>query len=109
MVTTLKDGRIQFRVYLPHAAKVELLGNFTDWRDGRIPMKRVNPGWWEVELAVPQGEHTFCYLVDSSIWLADYAAHGVHLNGYGGWVSRLCIDHQVAAVRTPARERLAAA
>ncbi len=91
MVTLLPDGNCRFRVYLPHAAKVELLGTFTDWREGRIAMTRVHPGWWEALIPVGQGDHQFCYLVDGSIWLADYAAHGVKLNGYGGWTSRLCV------------------
>jgi len=104
MVTTHADGTCRFRVYLPHAAKVELLGTFTDWREGRLAMTRQHPGWWELTCPVPAGEHQFCYLVDGSIWLADYAAHGVKLNGYGGWTSRLNIaaaevaqDAQVAA------------
>ncbi|MGQ0627736.1 MAG: hypothetical protein ACT4PL_06495 [Phycisphaerales bacterium] len=106
MISTLDDGQVKFRVYLPHAAKVELLADFTDGRDHRVAMNRTNPGWWEVTLPVGSGEHTFCYLVDGSIWLADYAAHGVKLNGYGGWISRLCVNH-AATVTT--RGTLAAA
>ena len=103
MIATLDDGSIRFRVYLPHAAKVELLGDFTDWRDRRVPMTRCNPGWWEAIVRVPSGEHNFCYLVDSSIWLADYAAHGVKLNGYGGWISSLNVESPVSVeVRSPA-------
>jgi len=108
MIATLDDGSVSFRVYLPHAAKVELLGDFTDWRDRKISMTRTNPGWWEVTARVGPGEHTFCYLVDNSIWLADYSAHGVQLNGYGGWTSRLCINH-AAAVTVENRSTLAAA
>lgn len=61
-------------------------------------MELIEPGWWEIIAEVPEGEHEFCYLVDSSIWLADYAAHSVRLSGYGGWVSRLVVrDAAVAA------------
>ncbi len=107
MISTLDDGSVKFRVYLPHAAKVELLGNFTDWRERGVPMTRTNPGWWEVTVPVPAGEHSFCYLVDNSIWLADYAAHGVKLNGYGGWMSRLCVEQEPVVAALP--ERMAAA
>jgi 1,4-alpha-glucan branching enzyme len=103
MVSTLPDGTCRFRVYLPHAAKVELLGTFTDWRDRRIPMVREHPGWWEAIVAVENGEHQFSYLVDGAIWLADYAAHGVKLNSYGSWTSRLSIAKvDSASSRLPA-------
>lgn len=91
MITNQPDGTVRFRVYLPHATTVELVGDFTGWRNGRIAMTREHPGWWEVSMNVPAGEHHFCYLVDGNIWLADYAAHGVKLNGYGGWISRLTV------------------
>lgn len=91
MVSEIQDGRFRFRVYLPHASRVELVGGFTRWRAGAVAMTRQEPGWWELVCAVPEGTHEFCYLVDSSVWLADYAAHGVTLAGYGGWVSRLVV------------------
>ncbi len=96
MVTTLPDGSSRFRVYLPHAATVELLGSFTDWRDRPVRMTRHHPGWWEVDVAVPPGEHQFSYLVDGSVWIADYAAHGVKLNSYGGWTSCLSVRADAA-------------
>jgi 1,4-alpha-glucan branching enzyme len=91
MVSATPDGGFKFRVYLPHAAKVELLGTFTDWRERRVAMKREHPGWWEAVLTVPPGEHEFSYLVDGNVWLADYAAHGVKLNAHGSWTSRLSV------------------
>jgi 1,4-alpha-glucan branching enzyme len=101
MVTTESNGKVAFRVFLPHAAKVELLGDFTDWRSRPIPMTRQNPGWWTVELELEPGDHTFGYLVDGSVWLADYAAHGVKLSGYGGWVSRVVVDPPHATSARP--------
>jgi len=94
---TSEQNTITFRMFLPHAARVELLGDFTSWREHRVPMNREVGGWWTVTTEVPAGEHLFCYLVDGSIWLADYAAHGVRLSEYGGWVSQLRIVHAVAA------------
>lgn len=97
MLTTNPDGTVTFRVYLPHATTVELLGDFTDWRRAPISLRREHPGWWSATLAVAPGEHLFCYLVDASIWLADYAAHGVRQNQFGGWVSRLVATADTAA------------
>ena len=98
MVSQIKDGQFRFRVYLPHASRVELVGGFTRWREGAIAMDRQEPGWWELVADIPEGEHEFCYLVDSSVWLADYAANGVTLSGYGGWVSKLLVRPAVTAV-----------
>lgn len=100
MIAANIDGTVTFRVFLPHAAKVELLGDFTSWREKRVAMTREAPGWWTITQSVREGEHLFCYLVDGSIWLADYAAHGVRLNDYGGWVSQLRV------VPSPAGETL---
>jgi 1,4-alpha-glucan branching enzyme len=97
MITAQSDGTTRFRVYLPHASTVELVGDFTNWRDGRLAMTREHPGWWDITIPVSNGEHHFCYLVDGHIWLADYAAHGVKLNGYGGWISRLQVTNAVPA------------
>jgi 1,4-alpha-glucan branching enzyme len=91
MVSRLDDGRFRFRIYLPHASRVELVGGFTRWRDGRIAMEFQEPGWWELVAELPVGEHEFCYLVDNKVWLADYAASGVRLTGDGGWVSKLLV------------------
>lgn len=91
MVSKINDGQYRFRVFLPHATTVELVGGFTRWKAGRILMDKQEPGWWEIVVDVPAGDHEFCYLVDNCLWLADYAAHGVKLSGYAGWVSKLTV------------------
>ena len=45
--------------------------------------------WWSVSAKVTPGPHSFCYVIDDSIHLADYAAHGVRMDGSGHWVSEL--------------------
>lgn len=51
---------------------------------------------------LPPGEHTFHYLVDKWEWMADFAAHGVEVNGFGQWVGRLWIDPEIQPVTRPA-------
>lgn len=91
MVSTLADGRTLFKVFLPHAASVQVVGTFTNWRAEPIKLERQDAGWWTTTSTIPAGEHEFSYLVDHSIWLADYAAHGVKLASSGQWVSSLRI------------------
>ncbi|MFN7021770.1 MAG: hypothetical protein ACK4WH_10645 [Phycisphaerales bacterium] len=87
-----------FRVYLPEARQVELVGTFTDWRAHAIPMLREPSGWWVARVDLAPADHLFSYLVDGANWLADYAASGVRANGFGGWVSQLHVAPQEAVV-----------
>lgn len=42
-----KDGYV-FRVWAPNAQAVHLIGDFTQWRDNPLAMKRNVAGVWEV-------------------------------------------------------------
>jgi hypothetical protein len=93
----------RFRIFLPHARCVHLVGDFTDWDRGRVALRRVPPGWWMVELpverclctpddelaALAQRDRWFCYVVDEALRLADYGADGVKLHAGGVWLSRM--------------------
>lgn len=88
-----------FRVYLPEAQSVELVGTFTAWRSQAIAMRREDTGWWAASVDLPSGDHDFSYLVNGSAWLADYAASGVRRNGFGGWVSQVHVPVHVSTVQ----------
>lgn len=92
MIACKAAGEIQFKIFLPYAATVKVVGDFTHWNRAAISMSRVNPGWWTVEVPVEPGDHEFGYLVDGNIWLADYSAHGVHSDRSGRWLSALHVD-----------------
>jgi 1,4-alpha-glucan branching enzyme len=94
MIGVELSGTVTFRVFLPHASRVQVVGTFTDWRRAPLDLKREHPGWWSGALSVAGGDHQFCYLVDDSVWLADYAAHGVVLDPGGHWLSRLRVPGQ---------------
>ena len=51
MVICEPDARHTFRVYMPEAASVELVGTFTDWRTRPVRMTREHTGWWTATLA----------------------------------------------------------
>lgn len=94
MVTQTAADAVQFRVFMPDARDVRVVGTFTGWRDGAVPMSRDGTGWWTAEIDLGPGDHEFQYLVDNDHWLADYAAGGLRLNPYGTWVSQLHIPAQ---------------
>lgn len=92
---TETDGQLAFQIYLPHAERVELVGDFTGWERSAIPMRRGQGdehGWWKTDCRVPEGDHTFSYLVDGRYWMPDYAANGVHRNEFGHWTSNLSVQ-----------------
>ena len=105
MVTNVASGGCEFRVYMPHASCVELLGTFNGWEPAlavSLMGDAQNPGWWVIQTPIVPGEHEFCYLVNGSTWLPDYAAGGVRRNTQGRWISQLSISAET-------REQIAAA
>ncbi|TVQ30198.1 MAG: hypothetical protein EA376_13650 [Phycisphaeraceae bacterium] len=109
MIQELGDHLYVFRVYLPHASQVELVGDFTEWRTAPVRMSLGRDGWWSVQVRLPGGVQRFSYLVDGCAWLPDYSAHGLERNSYGGFVSRVDTGQRPArrartANGTPARE-----
>ena len=106
MITVKPSGEVAFRIYLPHAAKVELHGSFTDWSRGALALVRQFPGWWHLGVEVPPGEHTFYYLIDNAIRVPDFAAHGMMMDKSGSWVSKITIGPAVV-VESKARRQTA--
>ena len=92
MITILSDGTVKFELFLPRANSVHVTGTFNGWSKTSHPMQRLRDGWWGGEIRLPLGEHLFQYLIDNREWMADFAAHGVELNGYGCWVSQLRVE-----------------
>ena len=53
----------RFVIYRPDVTRAEITGSFTDWQ--RIPMQAVgSSGYWEIVLALPEGEHRFSYILN---------------------------------------------
>ena len=81
----------RFVIYLPDVNQVEIAGSFTNWR--RIPMQRAGgSGYWEVQLALPQGEHQFTYIVDGRQRLTDPTIQTREQDDFGGYNSILYVD-----------------
>lgn len=59
-----------FRFSDPSAMSVMLVGDFTHWKDGGIPMKKSGQGVWTATVELPVGKHTYRFLVDGQ-WRDD--------------------------------------
>lgn len=105
MVNLTDNGRCVFRLYMPHAGSVALVGSYCGWstepESGVLEMTCDDDGWWTVRANLPEGDHEFCYLVDGRTWMPDYAAAGVRRHSSGRWVSLLSVPSPAAAETRP--------
>lgn len=92
MVTIDEGGVGRFRVFLPGARQVQLVGDFTGWQHRPVAMRHGVDGWWSADVALPEGDRSFQYLIDGSVWVPDYAAQGLERNQFGTWVSLLHVQ-----------------
>jgi 1,4-alpha-glucan branching enzyme len=68
------EGRLGLSLFAPGKQHVFVLGSFNDWRPTTDYQMTPSPDghWWiEIDGLDPQGPHTFQYLVDGSIRIAD--------------------------------------
>lgn len=97
MVFVGDDGVCSFRVYLPEARHVEIVGDFTGWETCPVEMNRDEAGWWTASVDLYGGAYEFQYLIDGRVWLTDFAAGGVRRNLFGIWVSVLTVAAEAGA------------
>lgn len=73
-----------FELNAPDAAHVMLVGDFTNWEESPIPMKRKGKnGIWEASLKLAPGNYGYRFLVDNQ-W-ADDPTCPMHVpNPFGG-------------------------
>lgn len=61
-----KDTGYIFRVYAPNAQAVEIIGDFTDWRNAPLPMVKHESGIWEGQAKTAKTGQLYKYLVTRS-------------------------------------------
>jgi len=59
--------RVTFEFYAPAAGEVFLVGEFNDWNETSVPLRRNADGNWRVELMLPAGIYRYKFRVDS-VW-----------------------------------------
>jgi AMP-activated protein kinase-like protein len=84
----------RFVLYRPDISRVEITGSFTDWQ--RVPMRAVgNSGYWELVLAVPEGEHRFSYISNGKDSFPDPTILTREQDDFGGQNSVIIVGDQV--------------
>jgi 1,4-alpha-glucan branching enzyme len=72
-----------FHIHAPAAQKVLLAGDFTDWQQRAIPMRKGEDGLWTASVSLPPGTHQYLFIIDGQ-WCADPACPFHVPNAYGG-------------------------
>jgi len=66
-----KEQRNQtFRFAAPEAMSVLLVGDFTHWQKGGIPMRKDRDGVWTANVSLTSGKHSYRFIVDGE-WRDD--------------------------------------
>ena len=74
------SGMCKCTFRLPKAAavdaqSVDLVGDFTGWKQGPVPMKKLKSGDFKVDVALEPGrQYEFRYLIDETFWENDWEA-----------------------------------
>ena len=72
-----------FRIHAPAAQTVLLAGDFTDWQQRAIPMRKGEEGSWTVSVSLPSGTHHYLFIVVGQ-WCTDPECSLREPNAYGG-------------------------
>jgi 1,4-alpha-glucan branching enzyme len=75
-MVTVRGRWAEFRFLRPGATRVDVVGDFTSWRPGELPMHRSADGAWQARVRLPAGMFRFRYWADGQAF-TDYAAFGV--------------------------------
>jgi len=105
MITT-NDDRISFSFFRPHASSVHIAASFNNWSQNSHPMNPLGNGWWQLTLTLEPGDHFFQYIEDGHNHYADFAAHGVEMDEFGGWRSILTVDERISTQKKSRPELL---
>ncbi|MDA7916126.1 glycogen-binding domain-containing protein [Verrucomicrobia bacterium] len=74
--------RVNFALDAADAEGVVLVGCFTDWAEGALPMKKNKDGIWKKMVNLNPGSYEYRFLVDGS-WRNDPDCPDTRSNGFG--------------------------
>jgi len=81
---TTDTGRTEvFSIRSPEAAKVQLVGDFTQWQERPIDLQKSADGIWKATVILPSGTHQYKFVVDGE-WCDDPSCTQRAPNPFGG-------------------------
>ena len=56
--------KVTFSIRAPEARNVQLVGDFSDWEQHPVDLKKLKNGDWKTTLSLTQGKYQYRYIVD---------------------------------------------
>lgn len=78
------EKTLNFKFYAPQAKKVELGGDFNNWKANKTPLTKDTTGNWSVSLKLKSGRYQYRYLVDG-VWQNAQEPVECVPNAFGSW------------------------
>jgi 1,4-alpha-glucan branching enzyme len=60
--------RVTFKVRVPSARKVIVVGDFNNWNAEANPLEKDDDGFWRMTVRLPPGKYEYKLLVDGRWW-----------------------------------------
>jgi 1,4-alpha-glucan branching enzyme len=77
----LPEDRAVLRLYMPGAARVQVVGDWNDWGGTLVPggvldpsaglMEEDGDGWWKASPRTGRGRFRYAFVIDGSLWIPD--------------------------------------
>ena len=78
----------------PHADEVRLTGDFIDWDEEGMEMKRDKAGTWSTTISLEPGEYMYKFIVDGK-WIPDPDMEERVPDGKGGWATPIVVKPKI--------------
>ena len=85
----LPTHKVTFSILAPEAESVLLAGDFSDWAEAPVKLRKLKSGEWKITLDLPPGQHQYHYLIDGQ-WRDDPSCNQRVPNNHGSQ-NCLCI------------------
>ncbi len=95
-ITVPTDGTYPITLTLnaPTAKRVEVRGDFNDWRDGATPMRKISSGEWVVTIYLIEGVYEYLFHIDDGNWQPDARNPLKKVNNYNTYNSIIVVGSQ---------------
>ena len=80
--TDAASKKESFAYFAPSAENVMLVGDFTEWEQNPITLKKQKDGTWKANVELQSGEYQYRFLVDGQ-WQDDSQCPDRRDNGFG--------------------------
>jgi 1,4-alpha-glucan branching enzyme len=74
---------VKFKLHAPHAKRVHVAGDFTNWHAAARPLTRAPDGSWFADLRLKPGRYQYKFIVDEE-WQNDPAQTETEPDSFGG-------------------------